>query len=406
MCSRSHLRLSSRLSQNTLILLLNNGVSALFSFALSVLIGRVLGQDGLGIYMAALAWVYPLSLIAEFGLGTLITREFAHNPATASGLLHVSSLARLLIGGSLMVTLFVLAPVLTADPLLVRGLQISAPMIVIVPFVGTFTAVFRAHQVMWPVAWLNLGMLVAQVILTALVFLVGLSILAALAVNVLTSAGQLVAAWVLYRVRYASPALDAQLISLGVVLRQAAPFALAGVLAALQARFGVIMLEVFTHAGEVGFYAAANRFIDAARMIPNALFGALLPAISVQRERSMMRVMIGLTLYSLIIAAVMTLFAPLIINLTFGESFAPATTPLILLALSLLPSLLRSARTLYWYARGREAFTNRVMIWSVLIQVLLSLWLVPPYGASGVALTLLIAEGVAFILLMRNDPTN
>src|SRR5690606_28302176 len=59
------------------------------------------------------------------------------------------------------------------------------------------------------------------------------------------------------------------------LLRRAWPFALAAILAALQARTGTILLERLTDTTQVGYYAAATRFVEAARMIPNALFGAL-----------------------------------------------------------------------------------------------------------------------------------
>lgn len=397
-----------RLQQNIGTLLINNGLSALLSFVLSVLIGRVLGQDGLGIYAAALAWVYPLSLVAEFGIGTLITREVARD--ASQNFLREASIARLFLGGGLTLLLMLIAPLLSNDSLLVRGLQISAPLIVIVPFVGTFTAIFRAHQIMWPVAWLNLGMLIAQVLLTALVFLAGLGVLVALAVNTLTSAAQLLAAWVIYRTRFSVGAIreSPAFVKTVTLLRHAAPFALAAILAAIQSRISIIILETLTNPGEVGYYAAANRFAEAARMIPNALFGSLLPVLSAQQieNRLFSRVMVGLTFYALVLFGGTALFAPFIIDLTFGEDFAPSVPTLVILMASLLPSLLRSARTLYWYAQGHESFVNWVTLWTLPVQILLSLWLIPQYGASGVALAMLLTESVALGLLMRNVQTN
>src|SRR5438477_12267695 len=87
------------LSRNTLILLISNVGSAVLSFVLSVLIGRALGQDGLGVYSTALAWITPLSLVAEFGLGTLMTRDIAQNPASEAAYLRLTTWARLWLGG-------------------------------------------------------------------------------------------------------------------------------------------------------------------------------------------------------------------------------------------------------------------------------------------------------------------
>ena len=398
----------SRLSRNTLTLLVSNGGGALLSFALSVLIGRVLGADGLGIYATALAWVFPLSLVAEFGLETLITRDVAQDATAGPAYLHVTAIARLALGGGLMLLLILAASLITDNQALVQALQISAPLIVIRPFFSAFSAIFRAHRVMWPVAALNIGMLVAQVVLTAFVFLRGSGVLAALVVNVVTSAGQLVAAWGIYRLLF-SPveAQGSPSLRLFHLLRRAWPFALAALLGAAQLRLSVILLEQLRGIVETGHYAAATRFVEAGRMLPQALFGALFPALSALSndeqavKRLFRRVSLGLGVYGLLFGAAVTIFAPLLIHLTYGPSFGAAAVVLQLLSWSLLPGLLKSGRILYWYARGREQFVNRVTATTLVLQLVLSLWLIEGYGAAGVAVTLIVVEIVGLALLWR-----
>jgi O-antigen/teichoic acid export membrane protein len=285
--------------------------------------------------------VYPLNLLVEFGLGTLMTRDLAAQPETTPDYLRVVVSTRLLLGGVVMLALLAAAPLISADPLVVAGLHVSAPMVIILPLFSTFTAVFRARQAMLPVMWLNLGMLAAQVALTALILAAGGGVVAALIVNTATSTGQLAAAWVWYRVRFSfhkdawlmppdvktsgyqtakstkgtekptssafspfsglvisaagrfnvwrhklehnpeKPAIErSQRARVAALLGRAAPFALAGVFVALQGRLTVILLESYTATAEVGYFAAANRFVEAARLLPNAFFGALFPALS------------------------------------------------------------------------------------------------------------------------------
>lgn len=411
----------SRLSRNTITLLTSNVGSATLSFILSVLVGRVLGQDGLGVYATALAWVFPLSLIAEFGLGTLMTRDLAQTPEASDEYLRATTLTRLWLGGGLMLVLVVFAPLLSSDPAVVAGLQISAPLIIILPFFGAFTAIFRARQAMWAIPPLNLGMLAAQVGLTALVFQTGGGVLAALVVNTLTSAGQLIAAWGMYRWKFRrltpppnplpvyrageseNPTI-ARLQMLSLLLR-AWPFALAAILAALQARAGTILLERLTDTAQVGYYAAATRFVEAARMIPNALFGALFPALAAlvahphQFHHTFRRVTLGLASFGLLLGVGFSLFATPVMLLTYGDAFASAIPVLQIAMWSFLPGLLRAGRTLYWYAQGWEQFTNIVTGAVLVIQIALSLWLIPLYGAVGAAIVSLITETAAFIWL-------
>ncbi|MFN8447319.1 MAG: hypothetical protein U0521_01640 [Anaerolineae bacterium] len=122
---------------------MSNVGGAVVLFFLSALIGRTLGTDGLGIYSVAVAWVFPLGLLVEFGLGTLMTRDIAQDFGVAHAYLETVTRSRLLIGGAAMLLLIATAPLISSDPLVIAGLIISAPLVIIAPFYSGFTAVFR-----------------------------------------------------------------------------------------------------------------------------------------------------------------------------------------------------------------------------------------------------------------------
>jgi O-antigen/teichoic acid export membrane protein len=479
----------SRLSANTVTLAVSNVGTALLSFLLAVLIGRGLGESGLGAYAVALAWVMPLSLLAEFGIGTLITRELAKQlvaltprsleslaaspkrgvplrkgsintehvlekgngvlaslpPSTAGefemkeqgSLVQTAVQARLLMGGGLMLLLILAAPLLTNDAALALGIQLSAPLILIQPLYSTYTAIFRARGDMRPIPWLNIGMLAVQVGLTAAVLvqssfqpsaisfqpipntqylpvnpqpsvLSPQSYLLVIAVNTLTSAAQLAACWLWYRRRHYAPATGERQ-PLRPLLRAAWHFGLAALFAAVQVRLSTIMLEQYTGLSEAGFYAGANRFVEAARLLPNAFFGAAFPALTaLAANPDGMRATLrraGLLMggYGVLAAVCLALLAVPLLALAYGESFTAAAPALALLGASLVFSLLRGLRTLYWYAHGREAFVNAVNAGVIALQLALGVWLIPQHGAAGAALVMLAAEaaGLAALLTQR-----
>ena len=398
-----------RLSRSALTLLISSGGGALLLFALSAVIGRGTGQTGLGVYAAALAWVFPLALLAEFGLGTLITRDAAQDAHSGPLYLQATLRARLLLGGGLSGGLFAAAPLLSSEAAVVDGLRLSAPLVLFAPLFAALTAVFRARQVMWPVALLNLGMLGAQLPLTAIALAAGGDARAALAINTATSAGQLGAAWLIYRWRFALP-VTAPLPPARALLRRARPFALAGVLAALQARLGLLLLEQIAGTGETGYYAAASRFIEAGRLAPMALFTALLPALAAlmarpgEMARLFRRALIGVSVYAGALAVLFTALAEPALRLAFGEGFSPAAPALVIGAWGLLAALPRAALTLYWYARAGERFVNGVLAAMLAGQVALGLWLIPLHGAAGAALALALVEaGALAALWMRRN---
>ncbi|MFN8447320.1 MAG: oligosaccharide flippase family protein [Anaerolineae bacterium] len=165
-------------------------------------------------------------------------------------------------------------------------------------------------------------------------------------VNTVTSAGQLVAAWVVYRRKFISltspPSRAAHPLSppawgegdgvrgessLLPLLRRAFPFALAAVFAALQIRLSVILLERLATTAEVGYFSAASRFVEAARTIPNAFFGALFPALALlaadrlRMARTFRRSLIGLGAFGAAAGVGFSLLALPVIRLTYGDGF-------------------------------------------------------------------------------------
>lgn len=397
---------AARLSRNTLTLMVSNVGGAALSFVLSALIGRALGDDGLGTYAVALAWIYPLNLLVEFGLATLMTRDLAGDVGRAPAYLHAVMLARLVMGGVVMLALIALAPALSDDPRIIAGIHISAPLVIILPMYSAFTAVYRAHGTMRPIPYLNIGMLASQVALTLLVLFLGYGVLAALVVNTVTSAGQLIAAYVIYRRAYISG--DDQLAPhVFILLRRALPFALAAVFAAAQSRLSLILLDNLTITAEAGYFTAASRFIEAARMIPNALFASLLPALTAlavdppRLARTFHRSLLALGGYGVACMLGLALLASFLIPLVFGDDFTPAIPTLTAFSLALPFALLRGGYTLYWYAIERESKVNVVNLAVIAVQGALSLWLIPQMGAVGAAWALVGTEALALVLLWR-----
>lgn len=372
----------------------------MLSFILAALIGRTLGDAGLAIYATALAWVFPLSLLADFGLSTLLTREIARNPAQTDPLLQTTWIARLLLGGGLMTALVAAAPLLHDDPHVIDALRLSAPLILIQPLYGSYAAVFRARQDMRPVAALNLGMLGGQVLLTGLALAAGADIRDVMALNTATSTCQLAAAWWLYRRQPAATSESS--LPLTALLWQARSFALAGVLGALALRLNLILLGQLSSLAVVGSYVAAQRFIDVGVVLARGVYDAAYPALAADatRLRSVFRRAVGwLATGAIIFGIGVSVSAEILITLVYGAGFTDAVPVLQLAAWSLLPNVLRNARIVYWYARGQEGFTNQVYVVALILQSVLALLLMPRFGAIGAVWVSILTDAAASLML-------
>lgn len=390
---------------NAFVLAFSNGLSALLSFGLLIVLGQGLGVEGLGVYSAALAWVYPLSLLSEAGMGTLITRQVAQAPSSARAYADASALARLIVGGALVLVLIMLAPILSQDSQVVLGIRLSAPLIVINPLYSTLTALLRAHQIMRPIAGLNVGMLVAQVGLTLAVLLAGAGVQVALVLNLLTSLGQMLTAYAVVR-GLGLLAPTGERVAWWALWRAAFPFALAALLAAIQARLALWMLEAWGGAGAVGLYVAAVRWNEAGRLLPFGYFDALFPRLAQLRqderelERVFGRAWRALALYGVAWGLVLSLCAPLLLPV-FGAEFGAAVSAAQWAGWALLPLALKSLRIIWHYAHEREMAVNRRTLVGVVLYAGLCAVLIPAGGVQGAVLALVLGEGVQMALVWR-----
>lgn len=396
------------LSQNTMVLLVGNAGGVGLAFLLTILIGREQGETGLGIYAVVLAWTFALSMLVDAGLSTLFTRDLAQNATPTHLFLKAAIQQRLAFGGIVCGLIILGAPFITDNQNVVTGLRISAPLVIIEPLFATYTAIFRARQVMLPIAALNIGMVGAQLILVAGVFASGSGIQGALLVNVLTSLARLALAAIVYQRRFfILPTANTTAPPIRDLMRLALPFAVAALLAALQQRLAILQLDWLSDVQQVGFFVAALRFIDALRMLPNALFGALFPVLSElatdpsamnQRFDHILRLLMG---FGLTAGLGGIFLAQPLLQISFGDSFAEAVPILQVGSWLLLAGTIRAALVLYWYARQRVTFTNGIVVVMIALQLMLGVWVIPTYGALGLMAIQLVVECLGVIMLSR-----
>ncbi len=436
-----------RVSHNTLILFANNAGGALLAFLISVIIGRGLGQAGLGQYAFVTAWITPLTMLADFGLGTLITRDAARDKSGAPALLHAANRVLPLIAGVTLLLAWIAIPLSGFVPPLSIALGLVALLILLDPWYGLYTALFRAFEHMKPIFAVNVGGLVVQLFLTGIVLASGAGLIGAVAVLVIVNIGQWGAIWGWWRIKpsplaplpqagegrtqhAAAPSLTnrkknspahradspstvqwergvgGEGYSLRALIRRAAPFALAAVIGALAVRLNVLLIDRLAGDAATGQYSAASRFVEAGRLLPNAAFGALFPALAgLSADRAVLnrlfrRAMGGLGLLSAALAIGLTLTAPLLLRLSYGGSFVDAALVLALLGWSLVPATARGLVSLYLYSLGREGIVNRIALLALIGQAAIGLVSVAKFGAMGAALTAILTESVALIGLL------
>ncbi|MBI4670129.1 MAG: flippase [Chloroflexi bacterium] len=399
----------NRLAFNSLVLVIANFSNAALGFVLAVMIGRVLGVEDLGRYTLALSWALGLSMLADLGLSTLLTREVARQAEETSRYLTAAVLIKTVISFALMFFLYVAAPILSADAASATAMRIAAPFLYLNALYTSFTAIFRAFQRMTPILVLNTGGLVIQIGAAWWLLANGRRALELTALAVAIQLIQVIAAYVIYRAHYRPHlprrALDASFFK--TIGRAAFPFAVAGLLGAAQLRANVLLLGSLLDARAVGLFGAASRWTEATKMIPSGFFGALFPALSAQTnqpealERTFQRAERVVLLFGVAAALLLTLAASPLLGFTFGEAFAPAAPVLQTLGWALLPWLWNGVMGLYLYALGDEHFVNWISAAGLVVLLGAGTVCMAQWGATGAAIAALASECCMTILYHR-----
>lgn len=408
-----------KIGQTTGILLLVNIAGAVMGFLMAAVLGRGLGDAGFGQYSFVMTWLLSLMLFTEFGLSTVITRDIAAQPEQTHRYLVNSLAGKSLLSLPAILILLFFAPQLAADqnPAVIAALRWGVIFLYSGLVYSSFTAIFRAHQIMSPILWLTLSGQLVLLAGTLWLVLERQPLFLIIAWAGLSQAGQCLLAVVFYKnlqILGATHFLSASHlgnINSAVVkelLVKAWPFALAGILAAFQLRANVLILAYLQGDQALGWYAAANRFVETGKQLPAAFYSAMLPAMAAMvgaqnttqsraLQKTLNRSRVGLLAFGGLASLGALLLAGPILTLVYGSDYQPATLTLQILTLTLIPSGQNSLLIIYLYACGDEKFVNLLTAIGIIVNLGLCFWLIPAWGPAGVALALLVAESSLYL---------
>jgi O-antigen/teichoic acid export membrane protein len=188
--------------------------------------------------------------------------------------------------------------------------------------------------------------------------------------------------------------------------RRSRPFAGQEVLSIGLSRLDVLLISAIASQTVVGYYGAAYRLLEATLFIPTAIQGAFAAMYTYLDDRAALNAAfqrsIKLLLVLLVPCAVPLIVLPgPLLELFFGDGFDEATGALralgptvvvlgvVLLSVTLMSSRLEPRRLVVYYAIA------------LAVNVVANLALIPPLGATGAALAMLVTEIVLGALALR-----
>lgn len=397
----------AEIARNAVGSLFLKGVYTALSFAVVVILARLLGAEGYGIYAYAYALVSLLSVPAEFGLPNLVLRETAaalakrewglmagvwHWAGRTTGTLALA--LALIAGGFVWVRgerisgeqLATFAWGLTLVPLVALGnlrgaalrglhkvIQGQLPEQVLQP--GVFIMLVLGGAVLSPMGRLGPSAVMAlQALAAALAFAIG----ARLLVRATPSPAQ-----------HASPLYAGRRWLSSTLL-----LAFTSGMQLINQRTGILMLGLFAAPTDVGLFRVAAQ----ASVLVSFGLGAMNVVVAPQFARlyalgdkaRLQRVVTAsaraILFFTVPVAAIFLLFGEPLLTLVFGAEFAPAYAPLAILTLGQLVNSAAGSVGFLLNMTGHERDTARGVAIAAMGNIVLNLILIPPLGTNGAAL--------------------
>jgi O-antigen/teichoic acid export membrane protein len=187
----------------------------------------------------------------------------------------------------------------------------------------------------------------------------------------------------------------------GAVAHYGGRVQIANIIRLAAGRLDVLLLAWLTGLGTVGVYAVALLVGEVVLQIPRSLGFVVMPLITAGRSGShdlaarAMRLNGTATLAAVVIAA---LAGPFLIVLAFGDDFAGAVAPFLLLLPGLWFTSTANLAAFVCSARGRPGLTSTLAAVDAIATVVFDVALIPFFGSTGAAVASSLA-GVAFGVL-------
>jgi len=402
-----------RVARNTSLLTIGQVISYGESAIYAILVARYLGAEGLGVLNFGLALVAVFSILATFGLTTLIVREVAKDGGLASKYMANLIPVQVLLALATVALIVALVNIIGYSQEIIYVVYILSVGIIVSTLSTLLLALFQAFE--------RLEYQSIFMVLTSVVPLCGAVIAIQLHLNVvafalvwlLTYGVGLAYVYVICVRRFFVPRLEADFTFWKSALTKAWPMAATAMSVILFFRIDVVMISVIRDTTAVGFYSVAYTLSGASLVVPSVLVTALLPMLSKLHKDSRQsfrdacaQVTKYLIYFALPMAFFVTLWAKPIVYLLYGASFDPSVAALQILIWSAVPMFVSSVLGTAFIAANLQMLNMKLNFFAAALNVILNVFLIPAYSYYGASLATVVAAAcglaLSLVFLGRN----
>lgn len=379
-----------------------NIVSSLFSIVIFIYLARVLMPEALGYLSYVFTLVFFIANFIDLGLSTYGMREIAKDKGRASQ--YASEIVSFRIVAAFILSIAFIVLALFYNLGILRLLMIESSLML---FTFGFATEW-AFQGMEKMRMVFISSLVTSILQAGLIFFFISGPRDLLNVPLLYFIATLPVILVFLRIlNFRLKIENVDFRRMKLYLSSSLVIWSISIFAQVYNNLDILILGLFRHIDEVGYYTITRRFIDGMALFMVFLSNALLPLLSRTFDKDMCEFKAATNKFLKIgILVIAGLFIPVmflskyVISVAVGAEYVPAVLPLKIMFFGLVLVILNLPYSTGLVASGFERDVLKQAIASALVSVVMNLFLIPKYGMVGAAISFVAAEAVALCWIL------
>ncbi|MFA7169296.1 MAG: flippase [Candidatus Paceibacterota bacterium] len=398
--------LTQKIAYNAVFSSLSRVLEMAIVFVTIKLTTTYLGLEGFGDYGTVLAFVYIFSVLADFGLYSIVVRDISVSGADESKIVNNAFTMRMALGALILGSAYVFSFLFPYSPEVRMGIFIAAIGYWLLNGVQVMMGLFQKHLLMDRVAVAEVLSRVVQFAGVAVAVRYDLGFLFIIS----TVFGGAIINFMLimfYANKLIRIRLDFDFALWKDILSRSFPLAVSAILVLIYFKLDTIFLSVMKDSNAVGIYSLAYKIMENLIFFPAMVVGLAMPLMSWTAfdDCGQFKTIMQRTLNFLLLAIVPIVFGifavsdKLILLLSQSE-FRDASPVLNILIVALSFIFLGSLFSNVIIARGKQKSLAYIYFCGALFNVITNFIFIPRYSYFGAAATTLATEFLVTVLMV------
>jgi len=371
----------------------------------TILIARSLGDRLFGVYTFIIALLQLFQILIDFGLPLIVVKELSQGKKEEKRYLGNILSLKLLLSLFSLAALWSLSFFLNKPPEIIILIYIQAIYIILYSFNGLLVSIFRAKEKFQYEALIKFidGIIILGLIIWAARYH---SLQLFIYAFVVTAILSVIITLIIISKKYFTLKFSFNTKILKSIISKSWPLALAGLFVVVYFRIDAIMLSYLIGDEPTGWYNAAYQLIYTLIFIPGFIMMSFYPRLakltkeSIKSAQKLYKQSLGfIGACALVMMGLVFWLAQPIINLAYGQAFAPSILALKILTIAVFLSFLAHVWLFTLTALGKQKIYTWAVALGMIINIVLNLIFIPRYSLYAAAWTTVATEFITAIII-------